>query len=64
MIDVMSNELLKETYAVKHSPYLVFLKNNKYHYYENARNSLGIKEYIQKDHLQSKKFGEIPARVT
>ena len=50
IVDVMNNELLKETFHIKHSPYFVFLKNRKYHYYENARNTQGIREFILQDH--------------
>ncbi len=39
IIDVMNNELLKETFQIKHSPFFVFLKGNKYYFYENARNT-------------------------
>ena len=63
-IEVMSNELLKETYQIKHSPFFVLLKGNKYYFYENARKTQAIQEYIQKDHLQSKKTGDIPSKVT
>ena len=45
-IEVMSNELLKETYQIKHSPFFVFLKGNKYYFYENARKTQAIQEYI------------------
>ena len=60
----MSNEYLKETYQIKHSPYFLFLTGNKYYIYENSRKKEGFHDFITKNYVMIKKSGNIPSKVT
>jgi Thioredoxin len=49
MVDVMESELLKESFKVKVSPWIVFLKDGTAFDYDNLRNKESIKNFIQSD---------------
>ena len=64
MVDVMEAEMLKETYAVKATPFFVMLKGDTAIEYENSRSKEAILQFIRVDHAQYKKRYRIPEKTT
>ena len=50
MVDVMEAEMLKETYAIKATPFFVMLKGDTAIEYENSRSKEAILQFIRVDH--------------
>lgn len=50
MVEVMENELIKETFNVKVSPWFALFKGDTMYTYEGSRSKESIKAFLEKDH--------------